>query len=235
LKGNAMNIEIWSDVACPYCYIGKRHFERALESLPGRKNVEIEWKSFELNPDAQKQYEEDNYTILANKYGQTREWALQSANHMKEQGNAAGLAFDFDSLITTNTFDAHRLTHLAKSHGLQDEAEEALFEAHLVNGENVSDHATLMKIGGKIGLEDKDIRTLLDSDQFAGEVREDEMLSQQLGIQGVPYFVVNRKYAISGAQPIEHFVEVLKSVELDGFGDAVVQDENGNSCDMDGC
>jgi predicted DsbA family dithiol-disulfide isomerase len=230
-----MKIEIWSDVACPYCYIGKRHFERALESLPGRKNVEIEWKSFELNPGAQKQYEEDNYTILANKYGQTREWALQAANQMKAQGKGVGLAFDFDSLIRTNTFDAHRLTHLAKSHGLQDEAEEALFEAHLVNGENVSDHATLMKIGGKIGLEDKDIRTLLDSDQFAREVREDEMLSQQLGIQGVPYFLINSKHAISGAQPIEHFVEVLKSVELDGSGDAVVQDENGNSCDMDGC
>jgi predicted DsbA family dithiol-disulfide isomerase len=230
-----MKIEIWSDVACPYCYIGKRHFERALESLQDKKNVKIEWKSFELNPDAQKQSKEDNYTRLANKYGQTREWALQSTNHMKEQGKRAGLALDFDSLITTNTFDAHRLIHLAKSHGLQDEAEEALFDAYLVNGEDVSDHATLMKLGGKIGLEDKDIRTLLDSDQFAREVRADEMLGQQLGIQGVPYFLINSKHAISGAQPIEHFVEVLKSAELDGSGDAVVLNENGSSCDIDGC
>ncbi len=186
-----MKVEIWSDIACPFCYIGKHNFERALKSLPKNSEIEVEWKSFELDPYAQKDYEDDIYTLLANKYGQTREWAVRSAESMKQKGQDIGLEFNFDQTISTNTFDAHRLLHLAKKAGKQNEAEEALFEAYFRDGKHIGNHEDLIAIGKSIGLEEQEIKSMLNSDQFAREVREDETMSQQFGIRGVPYFVVN--------------------------------------------
>ena len=203
-----MKVEIWSDIACPFCYIGKRHFEKALESLPFKESIDVEWKSFELDPYAIQDYEDDLYTLLANKYGQSREWAVNSAENMKERGKDVGLTFNFDETISTNTFDAHRMIHLAKSKGLQDDAEEALFEAYFRDGRHIGTKHVIREIGREIGLDDQELSTMLNSDMYAKDVIEDEQLSQQFGIRGVPYFVINRKYGISGAQPVSQFVEV---------------------------
>ena len=230
-----MKVEIWSDIACPFCYIGKHHFEQAVEALPEGSDIEVEWKSFELDPYAQKDYEDDIYTLLANKYGQTREWAIRSAESMKQKGEDIGLDFNFDHTISTNTFDAHRLLHLAKKAGKQIEAEEALFEAYFRDGKHIGDHESLISLGKSIGLEENAIQAMLASDEFSKEVREDEAMSQQFGIRGVPYFVINRKHGISGAQPVGHFVDVLKKVLDDESVVPHEKSEDGDSCGVDGC
>jgi predicted DsbA family dithiol-disulfide isomerase len=229
-----MKVEIWSDIACPFCYIGKHHFEKAVESLSLQGNVEVEWKSFELDPNAQRDYEDDLYTLLANKYGQTRDWAIDSAESMKEKGKELGLVFNFDDMISTNTFNAHRLIHLAKSKELQNEVEEALFEAYFRDGRHIGNPDTLMEIGQVIGLKQKEIASMLNSDMFEKEVRTDEQQSQQFGIRGVPFFVINRKYGISGAQPISHFIEVMEKVQHE---ETIISPAGNseNACDIDGC
>ena len=230
-----MKVEIWSDIACPFCYIGKRHFEMALKQLPFSDSVEVEWKSFELDPYAQNEYEDDLYTLLANKYGQSREWAINSAEHMRQRGQEVGLTFNFDQTKSTNTFKAHRLIHLAKSKGLQNEAEEALFEAYFKDCMHLYKDEVLIEVGKKIGLIEEDVRKMLSSDMYKEEVRSDELESQQLGIRAVPYFVIERKYGISGAQPIEHFVQVLTKVHKDLVEIAVENDGSDNSCSVEGC
>ena len=229
-----MKVEIWSDVACPFCWIGKRHFEKAVSKLD-LKDVEVEWKSFELDPYAKKDYEDDIYTLLANKYGQTREWALNSADHMRQKGEEIGLAFNFDKTISTNTFDAHRLIHLAKSHGRQIEAEEALFKAYFKEGRHIGEKETLLEIGLELGIDKDEVEKTLDSEAYAEDVREDEQLSQQFRISGVPFFVINRKHGISGAQPVEHFVNMLNNAKSDEQGSLDVQNAEGDSCGVDGC
>lgn len=229
-----MKVEIWSDVACPFCWIGKRHFESAVERL-GLEDVEVEWKSFELDPQAEYDYEDDLYTLLANKYNQTREWALTMSDQMKQKGKTVGLEFDFDKVKTTNTFHAHRFLHLAKARGLQNEAEEALFSAYFRDGKHISEKETLIQIGMGLGIEVSAIVNMLDSDQFAREVREDELLGQHFGIRGVPFFAVNRKYGISGAQPLEHFVEVLSKAQQEEASVIIQEDAVGDACSVDGC
>jgi len=229
-----MKVEIWSDIACPFCYIGKHHFERALESLPFSESIEVDWKSFELDPYANLDYEDDLYTLLANKYGQTRDWAINSARHMEQKGDEIGLKFNFDKSISTNTFDAHRLIHLAKSKGLQNEAKEALFKAYFQNGLHIGKHQILSQIGISIGLDAGEIASMLDSEMFAEEVRKDELKSQEYGIRGVPYFVIDSKYGISGAQPIEHFKQVLAKAHEESSSLIVETGEAGSSCDTDG-
>ena len=229
-----MKVEIWSDVACPFCWIGKRHFEKAVSKLD-LKDVEVEWKSFELDPYAKKDYEDDIYTLLANKYGQTREWALNSAEHMGQKGEEIGLEFNFDKTISTNTFDAHRLIHLAKSHGRQIEAEEALFKAYFKEGRHIGEKETLLEIGLELGIDKDEVEKTLDSEAYAEDVREDEQLSQQFRISGVPFFVINRKHGISGAQPVEHFVNMLNNAKSDEQGSLDVQNAEGDSCGVDGC
>lgn len=229
-----MKVEIWSDVACPFCWIGKHHFESAVEQLK-LSNLDIVWKSFELDPYAKQDYDEDMYTLLANKYGQTREWAKNSAAYMKERGKEIGLEFNFDDTISTNTFNAHRLIQLAKSKVLQNEAEEALFKAYFRDGRHIGDSNTLLEIGPEIGIEKGEIEEMLNSDLFTNDVRADEQQSQQFGIRGVPYFIINRKYGISGAQPIEHFVDVLKKAQSDEAPVIVNNEKDDHSCSIDGC
>jgi predicted DsbA family dithiol-disulfide isomerase len=229
-----MKVEIWSDVACPFCWIGKRHFESAVERL-GLEELEVEWKSFELDPQAKQNYEDDLYTLLASKYKQTREWALTMSDEMKQKGKSVGLEFNFENTIPTNTFQAHRLLHLAKTKGFQTKAEEALFEAYFTNGKHISERETLIELGMSMGIEESEIAHMLDSDQFAKEVREDELLGQHFGIRGVPFFAVNRKYGISGAQPVEHMMEVLTKAYREETAIALQDVAEGDACGVDGC
>ncbi len=200
-----MKIEIWSDVMCPFCYIGKRHLEGAMETLPFKNEIEIEWKSYQLNPDYHNNTNESLYDYLARAKGMTVAQAKQLTGNVLEMANNAGLKLDFDQSIPANSFDAHRFLHFAKTNGLQNEAEEALFHAHFMEGKDIANQEVLVAVGQTIGLAAEDLAKMLASDEFTEAVRYDIYESQQIGIRGVPYFVFDRKYALSGAQPAETF------------------------------
>lgn len=204
-----MKIEIWSDVMCPFCYIGKRHLEKAMEVLPFKNEVEIEWKSYQLNPEYNNTTNEDLYTYLARAKGMSVEQAKQMTTQVEEMANNVGLDLSFAKNIPANSFDAHRFLHFAKSKGLQDEAEEALFSAHFMGAKDIAKHETLISIAEDLGLDKQETINVLQGHDFAEAVRYDIYESQQIGVRGVPYFVFDRKYALSGAQPIPAFEQVI--------------------------
>ncbi len=200
-----MKIEIWSDVMCPFCYIGKRHLEMAMETLPFNNEIEIEWKSYQLNPEYHNTTNESLYDYLARAKGMTVEQAKQLTGNVLEMGSQAGLALDFERSVPANSFDAHRFLHFAKTKGLQNEAEETLFHAHFMEGKDIANKEVLSAIGQRLGLAKQEIDKALAGDDFAEAVQYDGYESQQIGIRGVPYFVFDKKYALSGAQPVETF------------------------------
>lgn len=204
-----MKIQIWSDVVCPYCYIGKREFEKALAQFEHRHNVEVEWKSFELDREAPVHSPDDMYDHLAKKYGRTREQAQEMVQGVVERARTVGLEYHMDKAIMSNSFDAHRLIQFAKTKGKGDEAEERLFKAYFVLGEHIGDHAKLREIAEEIGLEGAEVEAMLASEAFTEAVHADEYEAQQIGVRGVPFFVLDDKYAVSGAQPSEHFLGAL--------------------------
>ncbi len=205
-----MKVEIWSDIACPFCYIGKRRFENALEEFAHRDAVEVVWHSFQLDPEAKYVPGENIYDHLADRKGWSPQQAREATMQVLHMANNEGLTFDFDRQLPANTFDAHRFTHLAAKHGLQNAAEEQLFSAYFTEGKNISDPAVLEQLGHEVGLEIKEVRQLLNSDDYAGEVRADIDEAAEIGIRGVPFFVFNRQYAVSGAQATAGFLQVLE-------------------------
>jgi predicted DsbA family dithiol-disulfide isomerase len=205
-----MKIEIWSDVMCPFCYIGKRRFEDALQQFGHKDEVEVEWKSFQLNPDMKTDPSLNINQYLADAKGWNLDYAQQMNNHVTEMAAQVGLTYDFDKAVVANSFNAHRLGHLAKKHGLGEAAEEALFKAYFTDGKNIDDQDTLIDLGVSIGLNADEIKQTLLSDAFADEVKHDISEAQQLGIQGVPFFVMNNKYGVSGAQAVPVFSETLE-------------------------
>src|SRR5690606_8229815 len=204
-----MKVEIWSDLVCPFCYIGKRNFEHALEQFEQANDIKIHWRSFELQPGLKTDGSRNQYEHLAKNKGWTLDYSKKVHDNLVEKAKEVGLEYNFEESIPTNTFDAHRLSHLAKEHDLQDKAEERLFKAHFTDGKNLSDEQTLVELGVEIGLNEDEIRDMLQSDRFADEVENDKYAARQVGVQGVPFFVFNDKYAMSGAQPKEAFIEVL--------------------------
>jgi predicted DsbA family dithiol-disulfide isomerase len=207
---NKVNVEIWSDIACPWCYVGKRRFEAALAAFEHRDDVRVTWRSFELDPQAPREREHDGADHLAAKYGTTREQALAMHAQMTEVAAGEGLGFRFDLARGGNTFDAHRLVHLAAAHGRQDAMKERLFAAYLGEGEPIGDPTALERLGVEIGLPAGEVRELLAGDRYADEVRADEATAASLGISAVPFFVVDRSIAVSGAQPPEVLGELLR-------------------------
>lgn len=236
-----MKIEIWSDVMCPFCYIGKRHLEKALSSLPFSNNIQIVWKSYQLNPHYRNTEGEDLYTYLAKSKGISIAQAEQMTLQVEQMAKAAGLTINFEKNIPANSFDAHRLIHFAAKNGKQDEVEEALFKAHFTEGKDVADLDTLIEIAVSIGLDKVEATDVLKSNAFAEEVRYDIYESQQMSIRGVPFFVMDRKYALSGAQPVEAFTQAIVQsyTEWSASTDAItlsnLNTEKDNSCDSDGC
>jgi predicted DsbA family dithiol-disulfide isomerase len=203
-----LTVEIWSDVVCPWCYIGKRRFEAALAGFP--HEVEHTWRSFELDPGAPPLREHSAAEHLASKYGMSVEQA--QASHAQMTGLAAqeGLEYHLDRTRGGNSFDAHRLLHLAAAHGLQDEAKERLMRAYFTEGVAIGDREALVALATDIGLDPEEARAALDGDAYADAVREDEALAQRFGIQGVPFFVIDRRFGVSGAQPAELLVQALE-------------------------
>jgi len=205
-----MKVEIWSDVMCPFCYIGKRRFEEALANFAHKDEVEVEWKSFQLNPDLKTDPTVNINQYLADVKGWTLDYAQQLNNRVTEMAAGAGLTYDFDKAVVANSFDAHRFAHLAKKHGLGDEAEEALFKAYFTDGKNIADPTALTELGVEMGMEESEVKQMLESSVYSAEVKQDIEEAAQLGIQGVPFFVMNSKYAVSGAQMVPVFLETLE-------------------------
>lgn len=233
-----MKVEIWSDIACPFCYLGKRRFEEALAQFAGKEDVEVVYRSFELDPHAPIDTDLDTYGMLARKYGMTREQAKANTGQIAEQGRAHGLHYDFDNTVLTNTFDAHRLSHLANRHGKMGEMLDLLYKAYFSDGAHIGRRDTLLKLAAEAGLDPAEAAAALDGDAYADDVRRDEREAAALGIRSVPYFVINRKYGVPGAQPADVFLRTLEKVMseerptpltvLDGG-------EGGANCDQDGC
>jgi len=205
-----MDVEIWSDIACPWCYIGKRRFEDALARFEHRDEVNVRWRSFELEPDAPAAIEGERVQRLADKYGMTVERARELEAGLAETAAGEGLGFRFDLIRGGNSFEGHRLVHLAAAHGLQDAMKERLLRAYFGEGRLLSDHETLTALGREVGLPEEEIRTTLAGEAYAEEVRADEETAAGLGIGAVPTFVVDRTLGVSGAQPPEVLLAFLR-------------------------
>jgi predicted DsbA family dithiol-disulfide isomerase len=204
-----MKVEIWSDVVCPWCAIGKHRFEKALARFAHRDEVEVSFRSFELDPDAPPEQEGDLADHLAAKYGMSRERAEAMNRQVTATAAEDGWDFHFERAHRGNTFDAHRLLHLAAECGVQDTMKERLFRGYFTDGEAIADHAALVRLGSEAGLDADEAAAVLASDRYADAVRADERQAQAYGITAVPFFVVDQKYGVAGAQPPEALLQVL--------------------------
>jgi predicted DsbA family dithiol-disulfide isomerase len=235
---NQLKIQIWSDIMCPFCYIGKRKIEEALSQFEKKDSVAIEWKSFQLDPSFVATPNENIADHLAEKYRKDTDWAQTMLENMTENAKRSGLDFHFEKAVLANSQNAHRLLHLAKTHKLANEVKELLFKAYLTEGKNVNDWNTLQEIGQNAGLQSNEIKQLIDSDIFTKEVMHDQQEAQDLGVTGVPFFVFDNKYAVSGAQPTDVFLKTLEKAWEEGNFNTSLQIQNpsdANSCGIDGC
>jgi predicted DsbA family dithiol-disulfide isomerase len=203
-----LTVEIWSDVVCPWCYIGKRRFEAAVADFP--HDVQVVWRSFELDPGAPAVRDHAAAEHLASKYGMSVEQAQSSHAQMTELAAREGLEYHFETARGGNSFDAHRLIHLAAAHGKQAEAQERVMRAYFTEGVAIGDREQLVALAADLGLDPDEARSVLESDAYADAVREDEHLAQRIGIHGVPFFVLGRRYGVSGAQPADVLVQALE-------------------------
>ncbi len=205
-----MQVEIWSDIVCPWCYLGKRRFERALADFAHAGDVEVIYRSFELDPDAPAGTTTPTAELLSQKYRMTADQARQAQQQMEERAAADGLTFNMDGLRSGNTRDAHRLLQFAKDAGRQPEMMERLHRAYFTDSESVFDHESLTRLAAEAGLDTAAVSKMLASDDYSDHVETDEQMARALGATGVPLFVIDRKYGISGAQPAETITSVLE-------------------------
>ncbi|MCA5006253.1 DsbA family oxidoreductase [Sphingobacterium sp. WQ 366] len=205
-----MKIEIWSDVMCPFCYIGKRRFEKSLENSSLNDSVEIEWKSFQLNPDLQTDPSIRIDEYLALHKGMPVDQAKALNTQVTQMAAEEGLVYNFDKSVVANSFRAHVLTHFAKKYHKQDEVEELLFQSYFTDGKNIDDIEVLKNLAEKVGLNALEYEDIVAKGTLDDEVKMDINEARQMGVQGVPFFVYDRKYAVSGAQPVELFAQTLE-------------------------
>jgi predicted DsbA family dithiol-disulfide isomerase len=215
-----MQVEIWSDVVCPWCYLGKRHFERALADFPHRDAVEVTYRSFELDPSAPAGQSTPTVEMLASKYGMTLDQARDAQRQMEQRAAAYGLTFRMAGLRSGNTRDAHRLLHLAKAHGKQAELAERLHRAYFTEQGSIFDHSSLAGLAADAGLDRATAQAVLTGDEYRQSVEEDEHTARSLGVTGVPFFVIDRRYGVSGAQPPEIMAQVLDRAWAEAEADA---------------
>ena len=232
-----MKIEIWSDVMCPFCYIGKRHFEEALSKFSDKEHIDIEWKSFQLDPTMPDVAEESQEDYLVKRKGMSREQVQGMLQNVTAMAKEAGLDFNFDQSIMVNSQKAHQLIQFAKSKGLGNEIEERLFQAYFTEGKNVADQTTLTELGKENGLDENELQVAFNDDKYRYQMKQDIQEAQNIGVRGVPFFVFDRKYGVSGAQPTEAFLETLNK----SFGEwreknpkTILDISKGQSCDING-
>ncbi|WP_028376198.1 DsbA family oxidoreductase [Leeuwenhoekiella sp. MAR_2009_132] len=234
---NTMKVEIWSDIMCPFCYIGKRNFDKALEQFSHRDRIEVIWKSFSLAPDLKTDASIHSKQYLQDRKGMSAEQAQNAIDHVTDYAKATGLDFDYDKVIVANTHKGHQLIHLAGQQGLQDAMKERLLKAYFIDGLNVDDTNVLVQLGVEVGLTEEAIHTELREENFAAFIEQDIAEAQQLGVSGVPFFVFDRKYAVSGAQPEEQFSEVIDKAYSEWHAkhnSLEFEVMQGQSCDADG-
>jgi len=207
-----MKIQIWSDIQCPFCYIGKRQLESALDQFPNRGEIEIEWKSYQLDPSLPERSlkDTDAYHYIANSKGISLEQSTKMHNDVTSWAQRVGLSYRFDKAVIVNSMKAHRIIQLAKQHNLGDVAEERFFKAYFTEGKDLSNPETLLSLGLEIGLTATDVEEALNDAKYAQLVQQDIQQAAQLGIRGVPFFLIDGKYAISGAQPTTVFLQGLQ-------------------------
>ncbi|NCB69893.1 MAG: DsbA family oxidoreductase [Bacteroidia bacterium] len=232
-----MKIEIWSDVMCPFCYIGKRNFEKALAQFPDSDKLEIVWKSFLLDPSVPDIATESYEDYLVKRKGLSAEQVRGMLKNVTQMASEAGLDYHFERAVMVSSQKAHQLIQFAKSRNLGNEAEERLFYAYFTEGKSIADHDTLIQLGVEIGLDAAELQAAFTDEQYAYQVSQDIQEARNIGVNGVPFFVFNRKYAISGAQPPQAFLETLRK----SFGEwqklnpqPKLDIQQGNSCTIDG-
>jgi predicted DsbA family dithiol-disulfide isomerase len=231
-----MKVEIWSDVVCPWCYIGKRRFEEALSEFGHKDDVEVIWRSYQLDPSAPENTGVSVTEMLAQKYGVSTDQAQAMNDRVTAVAAEVGLNYNFDISKYGNTFDAHQLIHLAAKHGLQDEAKERLMKGYFTEGAAVGDDETLVKLVSEVGVDADEARAVLAKGTYADEVRGDVQRARAFGIQGVPFFAIDERYGISGAQPAEVFTEALEQAWAEGHPLIKVGSaQSGDVCEGDSC
>lgn len=234
---NKMKVEIWSDIMCPFCYIGKRKFETALSQFSHASDVEIVWKSFLLSPDMKTAPEKNIHQFLSEHKDISIEQARNLNNQVALSARQNGLVYNLDKTIPANSFNAHRLSHLAKQHGLQDKAEEILFKAYFTDGKNIDDIPTLIQLGTEIGLDADKVKTALENNSYTDDVRQDIYKARQIGVRGVPFFLFNNKLAVTGAQDSSVFLNTLEKALSEWKKEnpqRIIETVEGQFCDTDG-
>lgn len=232
-----MKIEIWSDVICPFCYIGKRNFETALEQFADKKNIEVIWKSFQLDPTIPEVATESYTDYLVKRKGMAVEQVQGMLSNVTQMATQVGLDYHLDQSVIVNSQKAHQLIQFAKSKNLGNEAEERLFKAFFIEGKNIADKGTLAQLGKDFGLEESEIKANLEDEKYKYEIAQDIQEAQNIGVTGVPFFVFDRKYAVSGAQPAEAFLETLNKSFVEwrkSNPEAILEITEGKSCTVDG-
>ncbi|MDR6966419.1 protein disulfide-isomerase [Flavobacterium arsenatis] len=232
-----MKVEIWSDIICPFCYIGKRNIETVLSQFPEAKSIEIEWKSFQLDPTFPQIATDNHEEYLAKRKGFPVEQVKVMLQNVTNTAKQAGLDFHLEQSVIVNSYNAHRLIQFAKTKGLGDEAEERFFKAYFTEGKDMANLEILTALGKEIGLDEEELQVAFTDNQYAEKVNQDIDEARAIGVTGVPFFVFDRKYAISGAQPPQAFLQALEK----SFGEwqqqnpkAKLEVSNGESCDVDG-
>ena len=232
-----LRIDIWSDIACPWCYVGKRHLEQALDTFAHKADVEVVWRAFELDPSAPRARDSSQTYAerLGRKYGMRPQDAQQRIDHMVAVAAKDGLDFRFDRIRPGNTFDAHRLLHLGHERGVQDGVKERLLRAYMTEGRAIGDPAVLLELAREAGLDDCEAREMLDGDRYAAEVRTDEALARELGISSVPFFVLDGRLGVSGAQPAAVLLAALDKAWAELAKPELDEYAEGAACGPDGC
>ncbi|MFI5086363.1 MAG: DsbA family oxidoreductase [Actinomycetales bacterium] len=210
MNESRLRVEIWSDVACPWCFIGKRRFETALDGFAHKDSVDVQWRSYQLDPSLPEHYDGTELGYLSERKGMEPGQVAAMFAQVAEQAAGEGLRYAFDDVVVANSFNAHQLLHLARTQGRDAEVKEALLSAHFEQGEDIGSRAFLVRTGAAAGLDPAEIEEALEADTYAASVRQDFAEARSLGISGVPFFVIDRKYGISGAQPADLFARALE-------------------------
>lgn len=230
-----MKIEIWSDFACPFCYIGKTRFEKALDKFEHRDQVEVIYKAYQLNPYAPKEMTESAAKTFAKGHGMTEAQAKERFNMFVANAKSEGLTYNYDIIQMTNSFDAHRLAKYANQFGLEPKVTTTLMKAYFTDGLNIADIDTLVKIAKEVGLDENETKKVLSSDQYSEQVNAEINEARQVGVQGVPFFVINRKYGVSGAQATDYFLQALKQIYEEENPIQKLEADESASCSDDEC
>ncbi|WP_104162017.1 DsbA family protein [Arthrobacter sp. ZGTC212] len=237
-----MKIDIWSDIACPWCYIGKRRFEAALAAFPHRNEVEVTWRSYQLDPSLPAHYDGTEVQYLSERKGIDPQQLAGMLEQVTAQAAGEGLSYDFDSLVVANSFPAHRLIHLARAEGgseAADAVKEALLSAHFEKGQDIGSTEVLTGIGAAAGVDPDRVRSMLATDEYSDAVNADIAQARSLGVSGVPFFVLDEKYGISGAQPVALFTSAVEQAWQESHPlvnpTSASASADGPACGPDGC